>query len=72
MIALLTGLFGGMGNLMTLAQALATVMLIVLLVVREFATVGDGPLAPERRNLNLAIQGLLIAFGAVFALRLFH
>jgi len=72
MTALVSGLFGGMGNLITLAQALATVSLIVLLVVREFVTVADGPQAPERKNLNLVIQGLLIAFGAVIVLRLFH
>jgi len=72
MTALVSGLFGGMGNLITLAEVLATLALIVLLLVEEFATVGAGPHAPERKNLNLVIRLLLPAFGAVIVLRLFH
>jgi hypothetical protein len=65
-------LFGGMQNLITMAEGGATVALITLLIVQQFVAVADGPAAPERRNLNLAIMGLLFCFGAICALRLSH
>jgi hypothetical protein len=70
--ALIQTLFGGITGLLTAIQVGVTVGLILLLVARELLQTA-GPRAQRLANaIAPAVDALLIGFGAVVALRLFH
>jgi hypothetical protein len=69
---LIQTLFGGMAGLLTMVQVGVTVGLISLLVARELLHMA-GPRGERMANFAApAIDALLIGFGAVVAVRLFH